>query len=196
MEAFSSPTLIGDLLISGSSKPTKEVDIPASRNVNTRIFLPPNFYISGLRQKVVLISDTLAFAWSGNFMQAVDFFETIEPLRYLSEVDPQYVQSLIDAIDENRKNNLSLIGVLASENNSSIFSHRIIEFQNFGPVTSLKCAGSGVAPFSEIVRQHATNIGELNRNAGVDELAHGFDLNLISALSGEEFVSTLCGWPN
>jgi hypothetical protein len=41
------------------------------------------------------------------------------------------------------------------------------------------------------LRAHANNVKSLNREADTKDLALGFDLNLISALSGEEFVSPL-----
>src|ERR1700733_4607004 len=95
------PTLIGDLLVSTNSRPSKPVDIPASRNINERRFLRPNYYVAGLRQKLVLLSNALAIAWSGDFMQAVDFFSTIEPLRHVREVDPLQVGEIMITYGEN-----------------------------------------------------------------------------------------------
>lgn len=78
--AFGTPTLLGDLLVSSTAKPAKEVHLPVSRNINERIFLRENFYIAGLTQKVVLLNGGLAIAWSGNFASAADFFSCLEPL--------------------------------------------------------------------------------------------------------------------
>jgi hypothetical protein len=182
---------LGDLLVSAGSRPAKEIDIPASRNINERIFLPSNYYVAGLRQKLVLLNAKLAIAWSGDFMQAVDFFSTVDPLRHLNDIDPQQVQSVIDGIDEYRKNKINLIAMVGTSGNCTLICHRISPPQDFGTISSVACAGSGSQEFLEILKQHAENIEPLNAGIRIDELASGFDLNLISALSGEEFVSTL-----
>jgi hypothetical protein len=189
--AFNAPTLLGDLLVSGNTQPVRPVDIPASRSINERIFLPPNLYVAGLRQKVVLINETLAVAWAGDFMQAVDFFSSLEPLRHLSNVDAPYVRSIIDGIDDSRKDELHLIAIVAAGNDAALITHRASLPQEFGPISRIVCAGSGSDPFLEILKQHAENALEPNLGAHVDEHRKGFDLNLISALSGEEFASPL-----
>lgn len=191
LRPYSVPTLLGDLLVSAGSRPAKEIDIPASRNINERIFLPSNYYVAGLRQKLVLLNAKLAIAWSGDFMQAVDFFSTVDPLRHLNDIDPQQVQSVIDGIDEYRKNKINLIAMVGTSGNCTLICHRISPPQDFGTISSVACAGSGSQEFLEILKQHAENIEPLNAGIRIDELASGFDLNLISALSGEEFVSTL-----
>ena len=44
----------------------------------------------------------------------VDFFSTAEPLRHLSIIDPIHVQSIINGIDDTRKDRLHLIGMVAN----------------------------------------------------------------------------------
>jgi hypothetical protein len=86
--AFGRPTLLGDLLVSTNVKPTREVHVPAARDINERIFLRQNFYIAGLIQKIVLLHDQLAIAWSGDFKRAADLFSSLQPLRNVAVLEP------------------------------------------------------------------------------------------------------------
>jgi len=110
-KSFGISTLLGDLLVSGTARPTAEVNLPASRNINDRIFLPSGRYIVGLSQKIVLLNSKLAMAWSGNYGRASDLFSSLEPLRRLDDIDPAYVSTMLDAIDEPIKRDLSWIAL-------------------------------------------------------------------------------------
>lgn len=94
-------SLIGDLLISGKGDqaPSTAVNIPASRDVNARVSFPTDSFAVGLQQKVVVLNESLAIAWSGSFAQAQDFFADLEPLRAIDRVDPTFLQTILDNIE-------------------------------------------------------------------------------------------------
>lgn len=195
--SFGVPTLIGDLLISGRTDPGRPVHIPPTRSINERILLPANTFIVGLNQKVVLCGDKLAVAWSGSQPQAANVFDAWQPLRHLADIDPQMVQSLVDAIDEPLKNELHLIIAVATSAGVNLIPWRVEQSCHYGDITEVVTAGSGTAVFHELIRQQASNVRQYNPGASDEELRLGFDAKLVSSLFGEEFRTTiplLRGW--
>jgi hypothetical protein len=71
------PVLFGDLLISGPEKEDKKVIIPGIGD--TEIVFPTGsgYTITGLKQKVCLVNDNLAIAWSGSFIAAASIIKNI-----------------------------------------------------------------------------------------------------------------------
>jgi hypothetical protein len=188
--SFGTPTLIGDLLVSGSNDPGQSVHIPASRNINERIFRSPRYFIIGLSQKLVLLNSSLAIAWSGSFEQASNLFSTLEPLRTVTDISSEYFELVIDSIDETSKNNLSFIAIISTLLNNTLITHRVPPQTECGEITQVLCAGSGRRTFIETLKQHWENLKIANPHAPPDHLRESFDWNLISTLSGEEFAST------
>ncbi len=189
--SFGVPTLVGDLLVSGSDNPGRPVHLPASRNINERIFLPPNFYVVGLSQKVVLLSEGFAIAWSGSYTQAQAVLSTLEPLRLVASIDPSYVRTAIDAIDNSLRKNLSLIALVASPTGCELIAFGVERPQDCGPITQIACAGSGKKTFRELLSQFSSNVMMASPTASLDDLRNSFDFTVLSALAGEEFASTI-----
>jgi hypothetical protein len=189
--SFGIPTLIGDLLISGSNNPGQPVHIPASRNINERIFSSGRSYIAGLSQKLVLVNSGLAIAWSGSYEQASELFSMLEPLKGLPNTTVDYFKNVIDAIDDRRKNDLALIALVATANAAELVTHRTRPPVDFEQIAQVVCAGSGRDIFLGIVEQHSSNLTVANPNANLEDLRNSFDWNLVSTLSGEEFSSTI-----
>lgn len=195
--SFGTPTLIGDLLISGRADPGRPVHIPATRSINERILLPANTFIVGLNQKVVLCGDKLAIAWSGSRLQAANLFDAWQPMRNLVNIDPRMVRSLVDGIDDSLKNELSLIIAVATSTGVYLVTWRVEQPCSYGDITDVVTAGSGKVVFHELIRQQASTVRQYNPDASDGELRLGFDANLVSSLFGEEFRTTiplLRGW--
>ena len=189
-------SLIGDLLISSLENPGVLVNIPAARNINAR-FISTRRFIVGLQQKVVILNKNLAVAWSGSFPQAHELFATLEPMRNLTSIDPEYVETVIENVDSSQKDRLSLIAVVVAGSDAKLITHHVSPPQDFDPVRYVACAGTGAHIFQEILRQQANNAGRINPNVSLDQIGSGFDLNLISAMHSEEFSSTRgiqAGW--
>lgn len=184
-------SLIGDLLISGKGDqaPTGPVNIPASRDVNARVSFPRDRYAVGLQQKVVVLSDRLAIAWSGSFAQAQDLFADLEPLRAIDHVDPTLLQTILNNIESERIADLSIIAMVAHDEQCSIITHRVDHPMNFGAAESVVCSGSGSETFRELIDQQGANVGMLFPNLSKEELSAGFDLNLVGSMQSEEFLS-------
>jgi hypothetical protein len=184
-------SLIGDLLVSGKGDqaPSAPVNIPASRDVNARVSFPIDSFAVGLQQKVVVLNDGLAIAWSGSFSQAQDLFADLEPLRAIDRVDPIFLQTILDNIESERISDLSIIAMVAHDGQCSLITHRVDRPTNFGSAKNVVCSGSGSNTFRELIGQQGTNIGILFPNLSKEELGASFDLNLIGSMQGEEFSS-------
>ncbi len=196
-KSFGLATLVGDLLISGSTDPGQPVHIPAARSINERILLPANTFVVGLNQKVVLCGDKLAVAWSGNQFQAANVFDAWQPLRGLIDIDPQMVESLVDGIDDSLKNELSLIIAIALADGVQLITRRVEQPRFYGDITDVVAAGSGTTVFHELIGQQAATIRQYNPDDSDEVLRLGFDANLVGSLFGEEFRTTvplLRGW--
>jgi hypothetical protein len=184
-------SLIGDLLISGrGDQASREiVNIPASRDVNARVSFPRDTFAVGLQQKVVVLNDGLAIAWSGNFAQAQDLFGGLEPLRAVDRVDPAFFQTILGSIEGERINDLSIIAMVAHEGQCSLITHRTTRPLDYGAAEGVICSGSGSDTFRELIGQQGTNIRELFPSLSREELGAEFDLNLVGSMQGEEFLS-------
>lgn len=189
--SFGVPTLIGDLLISSASNPGRQVHLPASRNINERIYLPPNYYVIGLSQKLVLINESLAVAWSGNYAQAANIFSSLEPLRHIEVVDPTHVQAFIAGVDNSLKSDLSLMALVSTPAGPELLTHRVEPFRDYGPIAHVACSGTGHQLFHRLMDQLSANILTANPGVSPDELREGFDINFLGSLEGEEFASTI-----
>jgi hypothetical protein len=188
-------SLIGDLLISGKGDqaPSAPVNLPASRDVNARFAFPTDRFAVGLQQKVVILNDSLAIAWSGSFSQAQGLFEDLEPLR-TTRVDPAFLQTILDNTD---RDDLSIIALVAHDGHCALITHRVDLPTSYGIAENVVCSGSGSGTFREIVGQHATNVGILHPNLSREEQGVNFDLNLVGSMQSEEFSSPLgmlAGW--
>lgn len=182
--AFGTRTLLGDLLISSSVKPATEVHLPASRNINERVFLRPNFYFAGLAQKVVLINSRLAIAWSGNYERAATLFSSLEPLRGSASVSSSYLSAVFDSLDQQIKRDLSWIALSSNDSGSQLMMHGAERLREYGPVTEVTFCGSGKKKFQQIFYQLCRNLVPVGPGEAPDS---GFTAGVLGAFSGEEF---------
>jgi hypothetical protein len=182
--AFGTRTLFGDLLLSSAIKPPTEVHLPASRNINERIFLQPNFYIAGLSQKIVLINRRLALAWSGNYETAATLFESLKPLARLESVSSTYLETMFDSLDQGIKRDLSWISLTSSDSGSRLLTHSVGRLREYGKITEVTCAGSGRKQFQHIFPQLCRNVLPVGSGHSRDD---GFTASVVSAFLGEEF---------
>jgi hypothetical protein len=144
-------SLLGDLLISGEGDqgPTETVNLPASRDVNSRFTFPKDRFAVGLQQKVVILNDSLAIAWAGSFLQAQNFFQSLEPLRAIKPVDPAFFQNMLDNIEREQIDKISLIAMVADGGECSLITHGVSDPVDYGVAKSVVCAGSGSGTFRD-----------------------------------------------
>jgi hypothetical protein len=195
LNCYGVPTLVGDLLLSSPQRPSRPVNLPISRDVNAKLVPSPKLYVAGLCQKLVVMNPKLAVAWSGSYTQAEDVFQTLQPLQSLS--DPEYVHMAIDAIEMDRKNDLSLLVFVATDVGTQLIAHRTHELKSVGQISAIACAGSGTPVLAELLGQFSANAARTNPSASVDDLRNGFDMTLLTGLHSEEFSTTTpvrMGW--
>jgi len=74
------PALLGDLILSGPEMPDKKISIPSIGDINQVFPKGSGWSITGLTQKVIIISDKCAIAWSGSYLAAWEVIEEIKKL--------------------------------------------------------------------------------------------------------------------
>lgn len=159
ISAYGHPILIGDLLLSSQTRPTKSVSIPIARDINSKLVAPAKRAVVGLTQKLVLLGDRLAFLWSGNFDQARNLIERLQPFSSLTEINLDMVKSAIDAIEPQYIDHLYFIVVIAQSNkgadrrsNFDVLTHRVTK-EALGPFGNVCISGSGSDACFELLNQ-------------------------------------------
>lgn len=91
------PILVGDIMISSPrrGRESKPFNIPTHANVNARAILVADRLVSGLVQKVTILTPRLAIAWAGSSLCAGAVFQEI-----LERSDPPEFHQIISIFDE------------------------------------------------------------------------------------------------
>ncbi|HWX81998.1 MAG TPA: hypothetical protein VNZ48_00225 [Xanthobacteraceae bacterium] len=182
------PTIIGDLLITAPDAPTREVAIPIARDIN-RFVTPTDRAVVGLRQKVNIISDCLAVAWSGSLAQAEDVIPSLQPLAALEELNADLVKKVLESVESARKNALSLIVLVAHPRGDTyLLLHNVAPPQNFGKISKVAIAGSGRRTMLEVL-QHLGRDQNLKEPVDVEMTSKGAALTIVGLMGGEELRS-------
>ena len=140
---------LGDLLLSRKGKSGDAIDIPAANDINKLLPESSMRHVSGMVQKLNILSDRLIVAWAGSRSQAHTM------IRELSELDRSAttlfradIEKLIMGVPENDRDELSLIGSVCLPNYKQEgdlyiehFSYRTTKCTRPGEV--IHVAGSG-----------------------------------------------------
>ncbi len=93
------PVLVGDIMISATAhgRKTRPFNIPTHANVNARLPPASEDIVTGLVQKVNILSPRLALAWSGRQVDARSVFRDI-----LQRNQPPTSRDVVSVLDERR----------------------------------------------------------------------------------------------
>jgi len=183
--------MLGDLLLSSDEKPTKEITIPVSRDINSKIVHLNDRATVGLTQKVNLVGERMAVAWSGDFDTAKSFIGMLAPFAVLPVIDPEIIRNVIRSLDEQTKKALHLIILIVKEDDGSgspnyeVISHRA-NGKNCGPFADVHIAGNGTGAFQELLNQFGAAYSPL--------LAPPKDRQLFSMQSAVAMCAELTGY--
>ena len=96
------PLIIGDLLVTRDKSGGENVSIPHTRRINSKLPLDARFSVSGLRQKINILSEQLAFAVAGDANQAHDFLETMRNCSFEQDLSFDRLTRNLSAIESSR----------------------------------------------------------------------------------------------
>lgn len=100
---------LGDLLLSKDGDASTPVDIPAADNINALLPEHCTRAISGLHQKISLLSDRLTVAWAGSYIQARAMMRDLLQLEAEGKLGLDQIQNHILSVPESERNDLSLL---------------------------------------------------------------------------------------
>jgi len=189
-------TLIGDLLITSRYAPTTSIAIPIARDVN-RFVTPADRAVFGMRQKVNVLGNRLAVAWSGALAQAEDVVPSLRPLASVETLTTNQVGQVLDAVEPSRKNSLSLIVAVADQlGGVHLALHNILPPQNIGKISDVVISGTGRPTLLTALRQ-LSRAQIVKEPLDQEMTSKGFALSIAGFMGGEEIRSTQplkAGW--
>ncbi|WP_085700200.1 hypothetical protein [Pseudomonas sp. B26(2017)] len=170
--------VMGDLLISGDER-EHDVSIPTVGNVTEVFPKGSGFSITGLTQKVIVISEDMVITWAGHEVAAT------MAIRWLRELagtglTPENVAVFLKQLPQNLgKLDLQLTGFFVYENQGYLvdFKEHAVESTNF---TDLRLIGNGADVFEEMLGKYRWVSGA---SRGV-EADRGEYLSITMALAG------------
>jgi hypothetical protein len=112
-----SPVLIGDLLLSGQGKTIPTVDLPTLGSIDSYEDVIKNNAKEdhaqvGLVQKVNMLSENLAIAWSGDYVRALSILKILRTETYEKDLSYDLVRGILSDNRDITEDRVSLIGIL------------------------------------------------------------------------------------
>jgi len=152
------PLVFGDLLITGDMLKDRIVSVPTQGEVQD-FFGDSGWGISGLKQKVNIISDTCVIAWAGNWLGARVAISGLRELAKKKELIAEEILSFLSTDPDLAKFPADFVGLVCEEKGLRLFHYGAEEFTGEALGTAY-LAGTGaeaVRHFDEILRNSALN---------------------------------------
>lgn len=154
VESF--PVVFGDLLITGPSRTTRNVGVPAIGSVGD-FFGDSGWAILGLRQKVVIVRDDCVLAWAGSWLGAR---VAIADLKALSSEEPwtaEMVENFLSSHEDVARHETAFVGwVHEKKNNRFVQFRHGAEILEAGPMGQMSLQGSGASAIKDFVRRRGS----------------------------------------
>lgn len=176
------PAFVGDLLLSAETPVTVQKSIPTVGNISEK--LKATYHVTGLRQKIVLVSSEVVLGWAGSMIAARmvinDLRQLVTRRKMLLKNFDDYFRGLDSWV---RQQELSIIGHVASTEDGGWF-HYNTWHTSVPPFGDVWVAGAGSWDMVEIMRQvpEKIELGGLNSFERAIILA----LTLSGTLTNEE----------
>ena len=104
------PTVyLGDLLLTTEGKSTKPLHLPSWSDINSRLAVGAERYVSGLTQKLNILSERVIVAWAGSRIQAISMLRMIEQAAN-QRAGFDEIGRLVGAVPKEDRDKLHLIG--------------------------------------------------------------------------------------
>ena len=148
---------LGDLLLSSEVKSGDAIDIPAANDINKLLPESSSRHVSGMVQKLNVLSDRLIVAWAGSYIQALSMIRELSELdRSVTNLRRANIKKLIMSVPENDRDELSLIGSVCVSNHKQEgdlyiehFSYQTTKCTRPGEV--IHVAGSGAKNIIDLI---------------------------------------------
>lgn len=114
------PYLVGDFLISSSASTKNSLSLPTSKRLTFEALLTGQPVPTGLRQKIVILSDHLAIGWSDSMIDARSLIREISEEFTDLELSGDEVVAFLKG-KESEYSNVNLVGVCKKDNRRYIF---------------------------------------------------------------------------
>lgn len=155
------PAYLGDLLLSRAGEHLDKVDIPAADDINSLLPAERTRSISGLRQKLNILSDRLIVAWCGSSLQARVAMREMLEMEEKGTLSHDNLIAYIDNANPKDVDDLSLLATICTPDGNGQgglhFEHFDFNFTQMNNETEdHSVSGTGSDTFLEILPQ-ATN---------------------------------------
>ena len=173
------PVVFGDLLITGETKTTRAVAVPALGDVGD-FFQGSGWSILGLQQKVVLINERCMLAWSGSWIGARVAIAELRAISNSTKLTTDGVRAFLAGHSDVARHGTSFVGWVHEEegNRFGQFRHQA-EVIDAGALGRMSVQGSGTDAIKELVDlwrgMQGKSTGEVN--AAVRAVATGFSMS-------------------
>lgn len=183
------PMLMGDLLLSIKDPSASPALIPTAEDLS-KVFPAGSTYVpSGLRQKIIVLSDTFALGWAGTRVVARDIIAEVRRKNAATPFTRETLQKHFDALDESVWKKIGLVGFIEdaagmtsfSCDNTTTFSTPLL-----GEVALLGSGTAGVRKVLEGIPSLPVGIGG---TPNVVDLSVGFSLQLSGVLLNFEMAT-------
>jgi len=184
--------LIGDILLSSPIPGDRTLSVPTQGEVNSLYPKGVTFNVSGLRQKICVISDTLVIAWAGSYLAAQI---VVNDLIGRERKHPFTVESLVRFFNELdsfvKQAGVSFIAIISNPvtkdarfiaYNSAWFTSKN---ENFGDVFFCGSGGNDFVQLFGGVEQEVIKLVDNNKIIGVLDIA----TFIISVLLSQDFTN-------
>ncbi len=182
------PILIGDVLLSGMETPGKQIHIPTIGDINEVFPEGSGFTIVGLCQKLCILNDRLAVAWSGaRYAAQIVIKKLVKASTGRDFTLDDVMRFWENEVDQEYKKEISLIGLIKNGDliNSFGFNYQRLQSERFGHVM---LSGSG----SHAMADSLARLGpspEYPLNLNILERAISTALSISTDMLGQELIS-------
>ncbi|TWB28671.1 hypothetical protein [Nitrospirillum viridazoti] len=148
-----SPILIGDVLLSNDGSSDELFNTPTYNNVN--IYMnkrKAHAHVTGMKQKVNILSDKLIIAWAGSYVQARAVMRELKEFHKKGEITQLNIMGYMEKIPPEDSWNLSLIGFIRGETHTSYFYRDAIRLEH-KYLSNVLIAGSGFHHMAQILSE-------------------------------------------
>jgi len=175
------PVLIGDVLLSSERRSGVRANLPLVGDIN-RILASQGLYFEvSFVQKVNILSDRLAVAWSGQELQAKRALRALADVSSREKLCLTDIETELRAIDPDKIDKLQLIGILAREVRGAEVAGSKFAFQvqpiDVPGLGSVHAAGTGAHDFIQMLGETDWTLGGV---ANERQVAHALVGDLVN----------------
>lgn len=169
------PMVFGDLLLTGPNQPDRAVAIPAQGEVQ-EFFGTCGWGISGLTQKLNLVSENCVIAWAGSWIGAKIAISGLKELAQSTVLTPANILKFLESEADLRQHEAGFVGLVHDGNALHQFQHKAEQFHS-GSLGNAYICGTGAVAFQEF-SQFFDKLG-IRATPSVNKAIMGVSLSLM-----------------